>query len=176
MRFLYSGATSYLAQQNIPSMSLGGYVSSSPIPNGRINSLFSDASYTSSKDGTVETYGIVLDNETNVDVTNLKLGYQYSSDPDFKIEIALVTVTNNQQFEKLGNPYDTPFYGTFSEANIDPDLSIDNSLNIGTLTANTRLGLWVRRTQIKQTTANCSDFSQTTPQKVNQVSFVLSWD
>lgn len=176
MRFLYSGANAYLLPQTNPSLSLGGFVSSSIVPNGRLNGLFSDGSYKASKFGSIETKALILENETQTGVTNITFGYQYSTDPDFKIEVAVVTLSNNQTMEQLQSIRDTPYYGTFHEANVDPDNNIDNRLDLGDMAAGLRLGIWIRRTQFKHTNVLPTDFSVITEQIVNSVSFKLDWN
>ncbi len=176
MRFLYSGATAYLLPQNNISLSLGGFVSSTIVPNGRLNSLFSDGSYKAAKFGSVETKALILENETQAGVTGVTFGYQYSVDPDFKIEVAVVTLSNNQSMEQLESIRDTPYYGTFYEANVDPDNNIDNRLDLGDIAAGSRLGIWIRRTQFKHTNDIPTDFSVITDQIVNSVSFKLDWN
>ncbi len=176
MRFLYSGATAYLLPQNNPSLSLGGYVSSSIVPNGRLNGLFSDGSHKSAKFGSVETKALILENETGSTANDITFGYQYSIDPDFKIEVAIVTLSNNQTMEQLQSIRDTPYYGTFHEANVDPDNDIDNRLSLGDMTAGMRLGIWIRRTQFKHNDEIPTDFSVITDQIVDSVSFKLEWN
>lgn len=44
LKFFYTGASSWNNSQNQPSKSLGGYISNTTVPNGLINSLFSDLS------------------------------------------------------------------------------------------------------------------------------------
>lgn len=177
MRLLYSGAIAYLQPQPNPSASLGGFVSSSIVPNLRINSLFSDGSYFSSKNGSVETKALILENETSSGITALTIGYEYSTNPDFKIEIAIVSLTSNQLMEQIGNVRDTPYYATFSEANIDPAASppIDNTLDIGNLAANTRLGIWIRRTQIVEAFTPV-DFSIPTTSIIDAINFIIKWN
>lgn len=175
MRFLYSGAAAVLTPQNNPYLSLGGLVSSTVVPNSRLNSLFSDGSYSSNKQGTVETKALILENESGSSVTSVTLGYQYSAHPDFKIEIAVVTLTSNQLMEQIGNSRDTPFYGTFSEANIDPSIPVNHSLNLGTMTAGLRLGVWIRRTQITQV-FEPTDFSLPVIPKLDAINFVITHD
>lgn len=199
MRFLYSGAKVYLTPQPDPKMSLGGLVSSSVVPNSRLNNLFSDASYSSVKEGLTETYALILENESSVTVTSLTLGYQYVANPlstfnsdynndynidflnqkkianDFSIRIAAVTLNANQVMEQIGNSNDMPYVGNFSEAMIDPANRIDNSLSLGTMTAGQRLGIWIQRIQKRQTLVPV-DFSLPIAPIIDSTIFVMTWN
>ena len=137
-------------------------------------SLEARKEYYGNQIGSVETHALILENELNSDATGLTLGYKYSANPDFKIEIAVVTLTSNQLMEKIGNSRDTPYYATFVEAKIDIDNSINDSLSLGTLAANTRLGVWIRRTLLSQT-FEATDFSVPYTPKVDSIQFVINF-
>jgi len=175
MRFLYTGSQLYLTPQNDPYKSLGGFVSSSVVPNGRLNSLFADASYSGVTVGSVECRALILQNESGVTVNSLTLGYQYSANPDFDIQIAVVTLNSNQIMEQIGNARDLPYIGTFSEANIDPSIPVDNSLQLGSLAANACLGVWIKRIQNVQTLTPV-DFSIPLSPKIDGVTFIITWE
>jgi len=177
MRFLYTGAQIALQPQPNPYLSLGGLMSSTIVPNGRINSLFDDASYSSVKNGAVMTRALILQNETNVDALNVTLGYRYSLNPDFSIMIAIVTLTGGNLMEQIGNSGDTPYYATFSQANIDPNASppINNSLQLGTIPSNSALGVWIQRTQNIQTLIPV-DFSLPQSPLIDAINFIVDWN
>ena len=176
MRFLYTGASAFLKPQNNPSLSLGGFMSSTVLPNGRMNSLFSDGSYFGSKYGNVETKALILENESGVAVNNLKLGYKYTGNLDFMIEVAFVTLQapDFQQIEKIGNVREMPYYASFIEANIEG--LIDNSAALGTMVPSGKLGVWIRRTQMRQSSKPCSEIQSITTDIINNVSFKLVWN
>lgn len=148
MQLLYTGASSFQAQQTDPSLSLGGYISSSIMPNNGMNSIFSDISWQGAKDRKVEVRGLILQNLLGFDVTDVIFGYQYPTDPNFTLEVAFVTVNPNtpQLIEKIPNGESSPYFATFVEANIDPSASVDNSVDIGPMANNTMIAIWFRRT------------------------------
>jgi hypothetical protein len=181
MQFFYTGADAYNRPQVNSDKSLGGWVSNSLVPSGRVANLFSTESYKTYINGSFETKALVMMNE-GADVTGLKFGYIYPSGyaSYFKIEVAFVNLQspNFQKMEQIMTSADTPYYGQFAEALIDPDLSIDDSLVIGNFISGAKLGVWVRRTLLAQTISSCDD---TLPlpnlnDKTTSVQFKISWD
>lgn len=156
MRYLYTGADVALTPQNNPDASLGGNVSSTLIGSNVIGNLFSDISLKTLQSFSKETKAIVIENETGLDVVNVKLGYQYPANANFKIEIAVVTLAGGTTMERITSREDTPYNATFQEANIDPAHSIDNSIVIGTIPAGGRYGIWIRRTITTDTSQQVS--------------------
>ena len=77
MIFYYTGSEFYNAVQNNVEKSIGGYLSSSQVPNQSLNNVFSDISKISKEQGLVETKAIVLKNTTGTDVTNVNLYQNY---------------------------------------------------------------------------------------------------
>ena len=63
MRLFYTGATEYLEPQNSPRLSIGGFVSSSPLPNDILNGIFGSISDYKAVNGLKEVRGVVLKNE-----------------------------------------------------------------------------------------------------------------
>lgn len=148
MQFLYTGASTYLGQQTDPNLSLGGLISGTIVPNNVPDNIFSDISYQTAQQRRVETRGLILQNITGVDVTDIIFGYTYPATPNFKIEVAFVAInaTTPQQIEKISNAQASPYFATFQEANIDNGNSIDNSVDIGDMIANAMIAVWLRRT------------------------------
>jgi len=141
MRFLYTGADSYLSTQNDPYRSLGGNVSKSIIQNNRMNNLFDDISYLSLENGDSETKGIVLENESSNPVTNVKIGWVYPIIKNYRIFVALVALNSSNQMERIGNSKEVPYNADFVEIEDDP-------VEIGDLEAEARIGIWITRTPI----------------------------
>ena len=134
IKLYYSGAKSYNAPQINPLNSLGGYLSSTPIPNGENNSVFSDVSLLSIKNKTRECKLIVLKNEL-ANISNVKIWSNY--------EIAIVAPSENNNgeiiFEGIPNYNSIPYYakfGLYSES--EPFL-------IGNMNVNQCFGIWVKR-------------------------------
>lgn len=150
MQFYYTGSITYLGTQNDPSQSLGGFISATLVPNDQLNNLFSDLSWQTVVSKRPETRGLILKNTLGTDAIGVTFGYIYPANPTFKIEVAFVTLnpSNPQVIEKIPNSQASPYAATFTEANIDPSHSIDNSVSIGDLLNGASIGLWLRRTPV----------------------------
>lgn len=143
LRFLYTGATSFLGPQIDPEKSLGGFASSSIIPN-RKNNLFSDTSYLSNINSVVETKAIILENFTTEEnpILNVGIGYRYD-DNLYNIEIGIIELNSEGKMEIIQTSKSLPYYATFSDASINEEA--DNSIIIPEFAANGRYGIWIKR-------------------------------
>ncbi len=118
MQLLFSGAKNQLAQQRDTTLSLGGFMSSTSIPNGRINALFSSISAYSQRREVSETIGIFLRNNTTFNITNLSITQIYSNilgveDNQADFEWAAVIPTSSNAIELIGSNREIPFNATF---------------------------------------------------------------
>ncbi len=137
----YSGALEpNKIQQNID-LSLGGNISSSPIPNDFFNNLFSTISEKAIAEGRTETKGIFLKNETGATITTITLYTDSPVDTISKYEWAAVTVPDDESMEEIQNLQATPFVATFVEAE-----GVANKITlVGSLDDNKVIGIWVKR-------------------------------
>lgn len=118
MRFYYTGSSSFNLPQTDPSKSLGGYKSSTPVPNARLNELFGEISLTSKDITPSECVAIVLANDSEDTLVNVSLTAIYESlfgqnDCDCEYEIAPVSLNNNQLMEVIGSRLELPYYAEF---------------------------------------------------------------
>ncbi len=121
MMLYLTGAQASLARsqdnpQTDVNKSLGGYVSSSPVPNNALNVLFDlISSYTMEKKQT-ETIAIALINQFEYPVENveLKIIPEINSISTFKV--AAVNVGKNFVMEQIANRYQEPIGATFFDA------------------------------------------------------------
>jgi len=143
MILLLSGATHKNAQQLDLNKSLGGLVSSTPVPNGRINGLFSDVSNYTINNNSVETVGVFLHNNTENDLANLTLQQIYEENNLCKFEFAVVSVTDTGAMELIGSRFEEPFYANWFEPT-------DQTLVKDLFKSDELIGLWIRRSIIKQ--------------------------
>lgn len=118
MRLYFSGATTPLAQQKDRTKSIGGNMSSTPIPNGRLGAIFPSISLYSQANESIETFAFFLYNDTNIEITNITI--QQVLDEKFgkpvnqaKYEWAAVIPNENLQMELLESSRDEPFYANF---------------------------------------------------------------
>jgi len=165
MQLLYTGAETPNAQQTNPNLSLGGYVSATVVNLTRANALFGDISYLSKYNKTPITRGFVLKNDSTDNATGVLVGYEYTPNNGYKLEVAFATLAQPDQMEQIMSQGDTPYYAEFSEANLSTVNPIfDNSVNVGTIAAGASLGMWLRLTP-NAGTKSCETLlaEQTTP-------------
>lgn len=114
MIIYFSGAKNYLSDQRDVNQSLGGYMSSTPIPNGRLNSLFDDLSEYK-KSNCKQVLAVFLHNDSNVDITNLTIEnfYQHLFGEKINLcdfEFSVIKPTDEGYIELIGNKNEEPFY------------------------------------------------------------------
>lgn len=115
-----TGAASSLAKswdsaQNDVDKSLGGYISSSPVPNGSINALFDIVSLNTLKNKTKEVIAIALINKFDFNVSNVRV--KIVTRPDFigKFKLAAVSVGDDYCMEHIDNRYSEPIHADFHD-------------------------------------------------------------
>lgn len=109
--------------------SLGGYISSSQVPNGAVNVLFDLISSYTLENKPIETIGIALINKFDKKVTDveLKMVVEENNIADFKI--AAVAVSSDLSLEHIANRYTQPINAEFYDASFtraSVDVKIDN--------------------------------------------------
>lgn len=144
MRLLYTGANTYLGRQNDPTLSIGGYISSSVVPNSKLGNLFSDISANAKSIKAQECKAVIIDNNSTDTLSNVLVGYKYPTNPNFTLQIAFVAVADNdQKIEQLTNYDELPYYAVFSDA--DATNSDAGLVSVGDILANKRLAVWIKR-------------------------------
>ena len=122
MKLFLTGADNFMANQKNGYQSLGGFQSSTPVPNNRLDFLFGTISYMTIKNALSECVGLILVNDSGSAVTNVKLKYIYNyifKTPNYQASYQVAAVTldsKNQQMERISSRYDLPFYGEFHDA------------------------------------------------------------
>ncbi len=147
MRLFYTGASSFDVEQKDPNKSLGGWISSTPIPNGMKSNLFGSISSYTSDQLFREVIAIALKNVTTETVNDIEIYFTPDpNDPISKYKIAAVQVTecstceNQYYMENIDSNKQLPYYATFYEATGE-----DNAVNVGNLEAGKYIGLWIMR-------------------------------
>lgn len=141
MKLLYTNSSEPDGVQSIASLSTGGFVSSSPIPNSVLNELFGEVSL--NKDYNTKYRLIAIKNTFNNAIDNLQLKFFLNEDIISKIQVALVEPSiddcGNPIFERLANQYSKPMTGEFND--------IEDGLVIlgGSIESGAVLGLWISR-------------------------------
>lgn len=115
MKLYLSGAQVFKGEQRDVNQSLGGFMSSTPVPNKKLNGIFADVSLFNLKEKTQNVLAIFLYNEgaeaiTNITIQNIyqvQLG-KYINQCDF--EFAAVEMNENGTIELIGSQFEEPFY------------------------------------------------------------------
>ena len=107
---------SEVAPQNDAAKSLGGYVSSSPVPNAELNILFDLISAYTLEKRKRETLGIALMNTLQQSVTNVTLKVVMGKDTLASFKIAAVTLDPSLAMEHIYNRYAEPIAAEFHSA------------------------------------------------------------
>jgi len=184
MRLFYTITSGVDQIQPKPSNSLGGFRSSSPVPNGTFSNLFGEISKLTVQRGDRPQYiGLILRNETGAAVTNVEIWFDYPEGAYSTFRIAAVALTANGQMEDVPNSYSKPLNATFFEANGSANL-----VGVGDIAQDGQLGIWIERTLdidlIRQTQANIYEPTAEDPRrfqpieldKVEDIKINIKWD
>lgn len=122
-----SSSKSNEAPQDDAMKSLGGYISSSPVPNAAINALFDLVSIKTIQEKNKETIAIGLVNKFHFSVSNVSLKIVSDQDNICNFRVAATSVDKNYCMEHINNRYAEPinaeFYdATFSRGSVDVDI------------------------------------------------------
>lgn len=142
MQIYYSGALNHKDSQRDPSLSLGGFESSSLVPNDVLNNIFPTITRDSINQKLKETRMIVLHNPTNQPLLNVKIWTR--CEKFTKVSLAAVLPYSLSEgvevFEKIDNPHSSPYQAILSFHEGE-----DNSLLIGDFPSKGSIGLWLQR-------------------------------
>lgn len=143
MILLYTGANAPNVAQINPEKSLGGFVSSSLVPNGRLGNLFSAISKTAVIEQREEIRMIALKNTTGNPITGLVI-YTNNKNKSYFLKIAAVASglnsKNELMFEQLMDGQSLPY-----QAELSQHEGNDNALDIGDIANDQVIGIWVQR-------------------------------
>ena len=121
MMLFLTGADSSLKKSSVapqadPAKSLGGFISSSPVPNASLNALFDLISTGTLADRNKETIALGLINQLDKAVTNVRLFIVVDQHPICEWKVAATTVTNDLRMESIPNRYSEPIGAEFYDA------------------------------------------------------------
>lgn len=159
MQILYTGATKSGAEQLDPSLSLGGLISSSAVPNGSLSNVFSQASNISIQGKKRECKLLAIYNNDGDILTDISLNFTLENNSICKYKVAFVTPAASASgpcFEQIANTNALPYYATFQ------NIVSGESILIPTISSGDYLGIWLVReydfsaTELK--TKVCSDW------------------
>jgi hypothetical protein len=139
MRLYYTTPAGFDQEQKNSNLSLGGFKSSTPMPNGVFNNLFGDITQnTIAKTEEFEHIGLVLENTNISQSYNTTMWFEYPENSYVTYEVAAVQLTN-WEMEHISSTYETPLYATFFEA------KVGSRVALGDIGSGTGIGVWVRR-------------------------------
>lgn len=119
MLYLTGAANSLAKSQEAPqtdvSKSLGGYISSSVVPNGSVNALFDTISLHTLKDKPQEIIGIALINKFETDVTDVTVKMVTRKNYIGKFKVAAVSIGSDFCMEHIDNRYAEPIQAEFHD-------------------------------------------------------------
>lgn len=143
MKFYYTTSADPNTSQPKPSLSLGGFKSSSGTLNDEFGNLFDEITpYTLTKNKN-EYIALMLVNELGADKTNLQLWFEFPEDSYSKYQVAgVIPATDgdgNLYIERLETKTSKPFYAEFEDA------EETGKYNLGDLVSNGQLGIWIKR-------------------------------
>ena len=122
------------APQTDTAKSLGGYVSSTPVPNGELNALFDLISAYTLEKKQKETIAIALVNKLASAVTDVTLKIVVGKDNLATFRIAAVTLDSSLAMEHIPNRYAEPMAADFYNADFQRasvDIEITNPASAG---------------------------------------------
>lgn len=145
MRLFFTGAKTFLAEQANPNLSLGGFVSSSPVPFDQLDGVFGGVSDYEAANGNREVRCFVLKNESGGLVSGATVWYESAAvNAIFSYRMAIVAVGTNDcsEFftEKIANGQTLPLNATFTD-NRDQA----NALTFPDVADGAYVALWVER-------------------------------
>lgn len=127
-------------QQTKAALSLGGFRSNTQAPNNVYQNLFSNLSCQSVKTGADEHIALMLRNETGADITGATLYFNFPTDTQKDVQVALVTPNSSGQIERTQSPFIQPYYATFQSAD-----GVANAIALPDLANEAQIGLWFKR-------------------------------
>lgn len=124
MLYLTGAKTSIVKSEDSPQTdpmeSLGGYVSSTVVPNASLNALFDQISSYTLEKRQKETVAIALVNKYDYAVSNVQLKIVAGSNNVAKFRVAAVAIdSDTYQMEKIANRYSEPMNATFHDATFE---------------------------------------------------------
>lgn len=146
LKLYYTVSSGYLDIQGNYINSLGGFPSSTEVPNDVFDNLFDEISLSEIKNVKTQYRAIVIKNEGEEIVENIELWFEKKDSNICSYQIGATLFSNDEQpfMEHIPSVYSKPLYTQLYDATIDSKVSIGN-LNPGQM-----IGLWLSRTVDKE--------------------------
>lgn len=147
MKLYYTTSQGSESSQDKPSLSLGGYKSSTPIPNSKFGNLFGEISQLTISQYNQNSYiGLILKNELAGAANNVKLWFDYPTNCYSKFKVAFVQLSTDSDgqlyMERISDKYSKPLMlsSDFVEANGEI-----NKVNVSNFLVGSQIGVWIER-------------------------------
>lgn len=145
MQLYYSGAPEPTAIQTNPILSLGGFISSSRVPNGSIGNLFPPVTKKHVQHNLFDIILIVLTNKTSNEISSYTIWTTVAENDKCAYEIACVnpaydSVNKAYVFESIDSTRELPYQAELDLRNENNKVEITASLLPGK-----SIGIWIKR-------------------------------
>lgn len=146
LKLYYTVSSGYLDIQGNYINSLGGFPSSTEVPNDVFDNLFDEISLSEIKDAKTQYRAIIIKNEGEEVIENIELWFEKKDSNICSYQIGATLLSNDEQpfMEHIPSVYSKPLYTQLYDATVDSKVSIGN-LNPGQM-----IGLWLSRTVNKE--------------------------
>jgi hypothetical protein len=180
LNIFYTGANVAGGEQAEPRYSLGGYISSSPVPNNYFGNLFTAISQLSEQNEVEETKAIAIQNNSGADFTAFQV-YVNAEDCsdlqtlwDIGYQVPVLDDCGDLVSEELPNSGSTPLNVTMQNG-----LGVNNKLILPNIVDQNYVILYIRRT-IKVSSLTDDDIinnyeDNIVPEKEEKIGLVFSW-
>lgn len=179
IKLYYTNTTTYLGVQGKKEKSLGGYPSSTPIPNSQIGSLFSRIAPYTLQNEIKSIIGLIIKNEGDNTINDITFYFDLPEDAIGSFQIAAVSLSQDSEdryyMEEIANSQSLPYYATFNDADGE-----ENAVGLGSLASGGMLGLWIKR-EVLNSVKSCDDlfddFENSVEAEINEnIGLVFNWD
>lgn len=146
MQLFYTVSSGYLNEQPNYVNSLGGFPSSTKVPNDVFDNLFDEISLCEIKDVKTQYRAIILKNDSQEEIANVELWFEQSEDNICSYQIGATLLTEGEEpfMESIPSVYSKPLGTELFDA------TSDSKVSIGNLQPGQMIGLWLSRTVDKE--------------------------
>jgi hypothetical protein len=176
IQLLYTNSATPNAPQPSASASIGGYISSSSIPNDFLSNIFSEISALSKESNRKETILIALKNISQDTLDELTFSFELPQEPYINVKVAFTLPSldscGEPIFEKIPNSSAIPLNANFL------DVVNGSDFVIGDIASNQIVGIWFTRTlsDFAKNIPTCEELSQQQDAEKEQViNMNISW-
>ena len=147
MKLYYTVSSGYLQPQPNFINSLGGYPSSTLVPNDTFGNLFDELSLAEVKNARTQYRAIIIQNDSESIASNVELWFEQEETNvcTFQIGATILTERGDAQYmESIDNSYAKPFMTQLYPA------TEDAKVTVGDMQPGQMIGLWISRSIDKQ--------------------------